>query len=152
MAGANDRARKLFAGVLKVHRKFARARLGLAFVNATEHRNEEAIKEIEAAIAISDDAYFHTMEAAIYGFVGSKDKAREILRNILSGKYKAYASPGDIGAVYYLLGDRDEGYEWVKKAYEEHDAALPFSNKWPILAPMRTDPKFVELLDRMKLS
>jgi TolB-like protein/Flp pilus assembly protein TadD len=152
MGGANERARRLFAGVVKAHPKFARARLGLAFVNATEHRNEEAIKEIEAAIAISDDAYFHGLEAIVHAFVGSEHKTREILRNILSGKYKGYASPGDIGAAYYLLGDSDEGYQWFKKAYEEHDVWLAFCSKWPIAAPLRADPRFLELLGRMRLS
>jgi tetratricopeptide (TPR) repeat protein len=151
MAGMNGAARKLFASALKAYPKFGRARVGLAFVNATEHKKEEAIKEIEAAIAISDEAYFHVFEALVYGFVGLKDKAREILNNILSGKYKGYAGPFSIGSIHYLLGDWDSGYEWIMKAYKEHDPALPWSNKWPILAFMREDPRFVELLGRMRL-
>jgi TolB-like protein/Tfp pilus assembly protein PilF len=151
MAGANDRARRLFNGVMKAYPKFGKAREGLAYVNATEHRNEEAMKEVEAALAISEDAYFHHLESIVHGFLGSREKTREILGNILSGSYKGYVSPAAIGAAYYLLGDRDEGYKWVKKAYEEHDVSLVFCNKWPILAPLRADPRFVELLGKMRL-
>lgn len=82
---------------------------------------------------------------------GLKEKAREILNGLLSKKFKGYASPKQIGLVYYMLGEKDSGYQWMQKAYEARDASLPMMNKWPTEEAAREDPRFMGLLNRMKL-
>jgi adenylate cyclase len=151
MAGKNTEAREKFDKALEANPKFARAQMGLAFVDVAEGRKEEARKEADAAVALADEAFFHAHQAVVHASVGSVDKSREILGNILAGKYSGYASPGWIGAVYYALGERDKGYEWMQRSHYERDPTLPWFNKWPILAVQREDPRFVELLRRMKL-
>jgi len=83
--------------------------------------------------------------------VGLKEKAREILNGLLSKKFKGYASPMHIGLVYYMLGEKDSGFRWMQNAYEARDTSLPMMNKWPTEDAAREDPRFVELLNRMKL-
>jgi adenylate cyclase len=159
MAGRNKEAREMFSKVAremfsKVARenpKFGRAHGGLAFVNATEGRKEDVMKEIDAAVALGDEAYFRTHQAVIYASVGSTQKARKILENLLAGKYKGFATPAWIAAIYYWLGDQDKGYEWMVKAYESRDPSIPWYNKWPILDVERRDPRFVQMLRKMKL-
>lgn len=50
-----------------------------------------------------------------------------------------------------MFGEKDSGYQWMQNAYEARDAFLPMTNKWPTLDVAREDPRFVELLNRMKL-
>jgi len=151
IAGRNKEAREMFAKAARANPRFARARGGLAFVNVTEGRKEEAMKEIDAAVAIADEAYFRTHQAVVYASVGSREKARKILDDLLAGKYKGFATPAWIGAIYYCLGDPDNGYEWMVKAYESRDPSIPWYNKWPILDVERKDPRFVKMLRQMKL-
>jgi TolB-like protein/Tfp pilus assembly protein PilF len=151
MAGRNDTAREFYLKVLVAKPHFARAHLGLACVNVSEVKRDEAIREADAAVANSDEAFFREMQAWVHGSVGSTGKVREILANIQAGKYTGYVSPFTIGAIYYMLGDQDKGYEWVKKAYDERDPGLVWYNKWPILGVMREDERFVQLLHKMKL-
>jgi adenylate cyclase len=152
VAGKNDRARELFTRTLEIYPNFARAHWGLAVLNAMESRTEEAIKEADKMISISDEALFRELQAQVYALVGMKDKAREMLNGLLSKKFKGYASPTQIGLTYYILGEKDSGYQWIQKAYEVRDAFLPMMNKWPTENAAREDPRFIELLNRIKLS
>jgi len=151
MAGRNDRARELCMRILEIHPNFARAHGLLAVLNAMESKAEEAIKEADKMISISDETLFRGWQAQVYALVGLKEKAREILNDLLSNKFRGYASPVEIGVIYYLLGEKDSGFRWMQNAYEARDAYLPMTNKWPTSNVAREDPRFVELLNRMKL-
>lgn len=151
MAGKNDRARELYMRVLALHPNFARAHVGLALLNAMESKVEEAIKESDKLISISDEAVYREFQAQVYALVGLKEKAREILNGLLSNKFRGYASPMQIGLVYYMLGEKDSGYQLMQEAHKARDAMLPMMNKWPTEKAAREDPRFVELLNRMKL-
>ena len=151
MAGKNDRARELCVRLLEISPNFARAHWFLAIFNATESKSEEAIKEADKMISISDEAVFRELQAQVFALLGLKEKAREILNGLLSKKFKGYASPTQIGVIYYMLGEKNSGYQWMQKAYEARDAFLPMTNKWPTLNVAREDSRFIELLNRMKL-
>ena len=42
-------------------------------------------------------------------------------------------------------------FEWLEKAYQDRDVVLPAMLTDPFLAPMRTDPRFADLLRRVGL-
>jgi serine/threonine protein kinase/tetratricopeptide (TPR) repeat protein len=54
-------------------------------------------------------------------------------------------------SVHALLGDADRALEWLKRAYETREAAMVFLAAEPHLAQLRSDPRFADLLARMKL-
>ena len=47
------------------------------------------------------------------------------------------------------LEDNDKAFEWLEKAYEERDEFLIYSKKDPTLDPIRTDPRFSELMKKI---
>jgi len=47
------------------------------------------------------------------------------------------------------LGEKDQAFEWLEKAYDEHDQGLSFLKVDPTLEPLRSDPRFQDLLRRM---
>ncbi len=51
--------------------------------------------------------------------------------------------------IYVGLGDRDKAFKWVGKAYEDRSALT--SKIDPTLDPLRSDPRFADLLRRMNL-
>jgi hypothetical protein len=52
--------------------------------------------------------------------------------------------------VYAYAGDTDHALEWLERAYEEHDANLPYVGL-PLWDFVRPDPRFQILLRRMNL-
>ena len=51
--------------------------------------------------------------------------------------------------IYIGLGDNDNAISWLEKAYEEHLSRLIFLNTYPIYDPLRSDPRFIELVKKM---
>jgi hypothetical protein len=44
----------------------------------------------------------------------------------------------------------EEAIDWLEKAYEEHDANMPYINADPIFDDIRQNPRFSEILRKMK--
>jgi TolB-like protein/Tfp pilus assembly protein PilF len=67
-----------------------------------------------------------------------------------------YGKPGNsiraqgIADVYFQAGDYDLGFDWLEKAYEEHEPAMPYIGN-PDYDPLRSYPCFQDLLRKMNL-
>lgn len=69
--------------------------------------------------------------------------------NRLKGRYDR--NPTNTAIYYAQLGDKDQAFAWLEKAYEKHDMEL-FRLKYNLrFDPIRDDPRFQDLLRRMNL-
>ena len=50
-----------------------------------------------------------------------------------------------------LAGDRDQAFEYLEKAYSDGDSELLFMIRYPALDPLRSDPRFKDLMRRLGL-
>jgi tetratricopeptide (TPR) repeat protein len=151
VVGEYDRARTLLMRALELAPDFAMAYLSLAALSATEERFEEAVREVDEAVRLSNEAACVEVQAEVYVMAGLKKEAREILAGLLTEKYPGYAAASMIGAVYYLLGEKDAGWEWMQKAYEARDTILVMWNNVPVMKAAREDPRFLDVLKRLGL-
>ena len=55
-----------------------------------------------------------------------------------------------IAQTYGALGDRDQAFQWLDRAYEARDWALFFCRNDPLLEPLRGDPRWAAFVARMK--
>ena len=53
--------------------------------------------------------------------------------------------------IYAGLGQKDKGFEWLGKSYEERSPLLVWVNVIRDFDPLRSDPRFADLLRRMNL-
>jgi len=87
--------------------------------------------------------------ALTYARLGRLADARRILDQLLA-KARTYYFPGDsIAAVYVGLGDKDEAFRWLERAFEEHSYPLYTFLFDPEFRPLRSDPRFADLLRRI---
>jgi tetratricopeptide (TPR) repeat protein len=49
------------------------------------------------------------------------------------------------------LGEKDRAFEWLEKVYQDHSFWLPFLKVHPHLDPLRSDPRFADLMRRVGL-
>jgi Tfp pilus assembly protein PilF len=152
IAGDYDRARALLRRALELAPDFAMAHLSLAELSATERRLEEAVKEADEAVRLSNETMLVELQAAVYAMAGLMKEAREILEGLLTKKFPGYAAASMIGAIYYFLGEKDAGWEWMHKAYEARDTVLVMWNNTSVMKAAREDPRFLDLLKRLGLS
>jgi len=57
-----------------------------------------------------------------------------------------------IAQIYARLGQKDQAFEWLKRAYEEHDSGIASLRVDPVFDSLRADPRFQGLIRRLGLS
>ena len=125
--------------------------IGQAYIEKRMYN--EAIAEIEKAIALSADntRTIATLGYA-YGVSGKRGEAQKVLDQLKQRSEQSYVSPYFIALVYTGLGDKDQAFEWLEKAYNERHPYLAFFKVEPVFDTLRSDPRFADLLRRIGLS
>ena len=89
--------------------------------------------------------------AHVYAQMGRGEDALRILSQLLEMRKKRYVSPYGIASIYACLGEKNAAFEWLETAYAEHDQTLVWVKVHPRLDGLRGDPRFQDLLRRMRL-
>jgi TolB-like protein/DNA-binding winged helix-turn-helix (wHTH) protein/Tfp pilus assembly protein PilF len=122
--------------------------LGQTFVQ--KHSYNEAIAELQKAIELSPGSSAFTANLAYaYAVSGMRDEAERILDNLKSRSPQAFSNYPEIAMVYVGLGEKDQTMAWLEKAYAER--VSPWVLMRPCFNPMRSDPRFQDLLHRVGL-
>jgi TolB-like protein/DNA-binding winged helix-turn-helix (wHTH) protein len=82
------------------------------------------------------------------GWKGALTKGIEILQ---TRRRTGYSSALFIARFYADLGDKDQAFHWLNTAYQEHDWLLIGLNTYFQLDPLRSDPRFAELVHKVGL-
>jgi len=145
---AVDQLRK----VLDMDQRFAPARRILEGVYSQMGKQREAVAEREKIVSLSGSPEL----AASIEEVFSKSGYNGVLQSWLDGmmvisKY-GYVSSYDIAQIHARMGERDKTLAWLEKAYGEQDSGLVSVAVDPLFDGVRSDPRFRDLLRRLKLS
>jgi eukaryotic-like serine/threonine-protein kinase len=90
--------------------------------------------------------------AITYTRMGRQTEARNILAQLLQAREKRYVSAPVIAAVYVALGDKEEAFRWLERAFEEHSGILQWIAFLPEFRPLHSDARFPHLLRRIGVS
>jgi hypothetical protein len=83
-------------------------------------------------------------------FKGEHDeKGKDILNNLLERSQREYIPPYFISFLYFSMGDKDQGFNYLNKAYQERDGWLPLLTFDHFFDGVRSDPRFQDILRRM---
>jgi DNA-binding winged helix-turn-helix (wHTH) protein/TolB-like protein/Tfp pilus assembly protein PilF len=82
---------------------------------------------------------------------GKRDEARAALKELLKLSTTKYVPPYNIALIYNALGETDNAVEWLEKGYEQRDPKMTFLKVEPKWNNLRNEPRFVDLMKRMKL-
>ena len=86
----------------------------------------------------------------IYARAGEHAKALVLLEKMKGLVQELYIDPYNFAFLYDGLGDIDHAMESLQRAYEERSPSLPGMWCEPFSARLRADPRFQDLLRRMK--
>jgi serine/threonine-protein kinase len=121
--------------------------LGESYVQKSMYR--EAVEAFEKALAISPgSAEALSGLGKAHALAGRKADAQKVLDRLNELSKQQYVAAWTNADVYTALGEKDKAYQWLEKAYEERSI---FSSKGPLWDPLRSDPRFADLLRRMNL-
>jgi TolB-like protein/DNA-binding winged helix-turn-helix (wHTH) protein len=86
-----------------------------------------------------------------YGISGDKAHARQVLDELRTMATRQYVPSYDIALVYLGLGDKEEAYRWLEKAFDERSAWMVYLNMDSRLDRLRSEPRFKELVRKVGL-
>ncbi len=110
----------------------------------------EAIGEMEQAVTLSPDIIeHHWMLGHAYAVAGKTAEARKILDDLHALAEKQYILPFAFAVMHTGLGENDEALAWLERAYQDRNAWMVYLQVAPWLDPLRSDPRFQDLLRRM---
>ena len=150
-AGLYDEAMEQCRKALEMDPNFAEAHI--CMMNSYKQRglHQEAIQEIHEAIRLSKDnlAYIAAL-GGLYAAAGRRVEAVKILNDLKARSKHGYVPSGLFFWLCAALRDKDQAMAWLEKAYEEHDSAmLQLRGDLSPSDPLRSDPRFQDLLRRM---
>ena len=121
-------------------------RIGMA--QAGKGMYEEAI--VELSMAIKSGQQFpgvRGMLGYVYALAGKRTEAQGVLEEmngLLQGRF-GFAFP--IARIHAALGEKDQAFEWLRKACDERDSQVIWLKVDPTMDSLRADPRFIRLKD-----
>jgi tetratricopeptide (TPR) repeat protein len=115
-------------------------------------RFPEAIQAFEKAVGLSADALSLGYLGHAYARAGQTEAALSLRDQLQSRLERGYVTIKPFVCLYAGLGERDRAFEWLEKAFEERDPMLFWLRSVPYFEPLRTDPRFEEMVCRIGLA
>jgi serine/threonine-protein kinase len=127
---------------------FAHWLLGLAYMHKGEY--EPAIAALQKSITLSGDSPDEPAALGVaYALSGKSSAARKILNDLKQRSERKYISPTVVAVLCAALGDKDQAFALLDKAYDERDFLLVLLKVEPLYDPLRADPRFTTLVQRV---
>lgn len=123
--------------------------LGLAYERKKQY--PEAIAALEKARQVDSNPLNIGFLGAVYGKAGKPAEAQKVLEELKELSKKRFVPAYNIALIYAGLGDKDQAFEWLEKAYQERSSFILLLKVETVLDNLRTDPRYKDLLKRMGL-
>lgn len=149
-AGRYDEAIEHCKRLLDVDPDFFPARRYLGLVYEQKHMYKEAIAEFEKGVKLSHSPLMMSLLGHAYAVSGNRTEAEQVLTELGQQKTR-YVSPYTVATIYVGLGNKDQAFKWLEKAFEERDIWIMNLAVDPQFTPLRSDQRFTDLLKRTGL-
>jgi tetratricopeptide (TPR) repeat protein len=115
---------------------------------------KEALDDINRVISIigRSNPGFLGVLGIVQAFLSNFTETEKVLMELLEQSKHKYISPFWVAVLHFVLDRKDLFFEWLEKGYQEHDVLMIFLNVDPIFDPVRSDPKFQDILRKMNLN
>jgi serine/threonine protein kinase/Flp pilus assembly protein TadD len=124
--------------------------LGLIYIQVDQ--KEEAIKSFERAEELGGEPLDMSLRRAyVYALQGRRREVGRILTEAIRVSSQAYVSEVSIATVYAALGEKEQVFACLDKAFTARDSKLVFLKVHPMFDSVRRDLRFARLLQKIGL-
>ena len=124
----------------------------LAEVYSAKGMYREALAEYEEYSALSGGSPRST---AFVGYaharLGQRSQAFRVLEQLRAASKQKYVPALSFAIVYVGLGEKEQAFLWLEKAYDERTNSLAYLKVQATWDPLRSDPRFADLVRRIGL-
>ena len=121
----------------------------LAIAYAQLGQKAEALAAAHKASEVDDSPLTVATAGGAIAMAGDSAGARAVLARLENASQTRYVCPYEVGMIHLMLGEKDEAFRLFEKAYEVRSACMPFVKTDPRLDPVRSDPRYKDLLARL---
>lgn len=146
-----DRAIEQFRKALEMDQHFIWARFFIGWAKEQQGLIDEAIAEYRRAAEEEDALVIKAALGHAFAMGGRRDEAQAILSEFEQLSESTHVSPYDFAIIYTALGESEQAFAALERAYENRSEALVWLKVDPRLDPLRTTPQFIDLLRRVGL-
>ncbi len=147
-----DRAIEECRKALELDANFSPAYIFLGLAYEKKGRFSEAVAALEKAIQLDTSPTALEMLGGAYAAWGKKGEAKKVLDSLTERADRRYVCPYEIATVYVGLGDKDSAFRSLEKAVEERADCIPWIKADSKIDPLRSDPRYRDLMRRLGLS
>ena len=150
-AGRYEEAIRQLEFALEMHPQMLPALLFLGQAQRQIGELDEAVATLEKAAAISNGGPTYEAElASALAASGRRQEAEALLDRLIARSEREYVSAYQVAVVLIALERFDESFRWLDRALEEASPLIAMSGIDPRIDPIRSDPRFAELLQRIR--
>jgi len=123
--------------------------LGVSYV--AEKQYAEAITEMRRANIVGESPLYKYGLGYAHAAAGNKTRARAIIEELKQESHTTYMPAYFIAAIYGELAEKDRAFVWLQRAYDERDPQITYLLLDPFMDPLRSDPRFNDLVRKVGL-
>jgi DNA-binding winged helix-turn-helix (wHTH) protein/TolB-like protein/lipoprotein NlpI len=113
---------------------------------------QEAIATFDKARQVEDTPELKAFQAHTYALMGKRDEALKMIDELKAiSVQERYVSPFYIAVIYAGLGEKDDAFAWLERAYQDRSWWMATLKANPQFDSLRSDARFQDLLRRMNL-
>ena len=140
-------AMRQYRKTLDFDANFSVAYWGLGLVYEQLGMYDEAIAQMKRATELSGGSLVHLAALGrAYAVASRTDEALGVLEELKALSKERFVPSADVALIHVALGDGDGAFALLEKAYEEHADLVVEMNVFPGFDPIRSDPRFADLL------
>jgi len=150
-----DESIEHFRKTLEMNPNYVMAHIWLGQTYILKKMYEEAIASIQKALILSKEIPFLALGSGwlgtAYAYSGQKDEALKMFERLDKLSKEGYVSSMYYSIICIGLGDKDKAFKYGEKAILERSPYMAYIVAQPIVDPLRSDPRYTELLKKMGL-
>ena len=143
-----DEAIREFQDLIKLQPDLEDTYIFLAYTYADKGMYAEAIANYQKFISIKgEDTSVPIYLGYAYAMSGKRNEALALLERLKATK--EYVSPGELAILYAGLGNKEDAFAALDRAYNAHDPQMQYLKVEPHYDSLRSDPRFAELIRKV---
>jgi TolB-like protein/Tfp pilus assembly protein PilF len=146
MMRRNAEAMSMAYEALELDRNFLTGHVLLNFVHDQNGNFQQSIVSMEKAHEIDDSPLVLAYLGRAYARAGVEDKAKAVIAELRALSERRYVSGYGVALILSALGEVDQAFEWLEKAYNDHDEMLYWLKSDVMLDHLRGDARFTRLV------
>jgi adenylate cyclase len=146
-----EAAREQSRKALELDPNYYLANWALGWTDIEAGRFREAIPELEKARVTDSPPFVAGWLGYAYAAAGERGKAEAMIAELNQMSSRRFVSPYCAALIYLGLGDKERALDGLKRAYEARSQWLILLKVDRIFDPLRSEPRFVALLKKVRL-